>query len=77
MRATVALPGGTAHSLADLGDVAGKTGTAEYGTADPPRSHSWFVGLRGDLAFSVFVWDGATVGANANPVAHDFLAALR
>jgi cell division protein FtsI/penicillin-binding protein 2 len=76
MRTTVSLPGATAHTLADLGGVAGKTGTAEYGTAVPPRSHSWFVGTRGDLAFSVFVWDGATVGVNANPIAHQFLSSL-
>src|SRR5262249_4958410 len=53
------VPAGTASLLRDLpGEVAGKTGTAEYGTATPPRSHAWFVGYRGDLAFTVFVEDG-------------------
>ncbi len=76
MTATVALPGGTAHELAGLGDVVGKTGTAEYGTATPPRTHAWFTGVRGDIAFAVFVYDGATDGGSAVPVARTFLAGL-
>ncbi len=56
------------------GPVAGKTGTAEYGEARPPRSHSWFAGYRGDLAFAVFVFDGASSGKAAAPVAAQFLA---
>lgn len=59
------------------GPVAGKTGTAEYGDATPPRSHSWFAGYRGDLAFAVFVFDGASSGKVAAPVAAQFLAQLR
>jgi len=58
------------------GAVAGKTGTAEYGDAKPPRSHSWFAGYRGDLAFAVFVFDGASGGKAATPVAGRFLAAV-
>ena len=77
MNATVALPGGTGHASTGLGDVVGKTGTAEYGNAKPPRSHAWFTGVRGDLAFAVFVFDGATDGGSAVPVARDFLTALR
>jgi cell division protein FtsI/penicillin-binding protein 2 len=77
LSATVALPGGTAHALAGLGDVDGKTGTAEYGTANPPRSHAWFAGVQGDLAFAVFLYDGATDGGSAVPVARDFLTQLR
>jgi len=44
---------GTARILADLPNLAGKTGTAEYG--DGTDSHGWFVGIDGDLAFAVFV----------------------
>jgi cell division protein FtsI/penicillin-binding protein 2 len=58
------------------GLVAGKTGTAEYGAARPPRSHSWFAGYRGDLAFAVFVFDGASSGTIATPVAESFLAGV-
>lgn len=77
LSATVALPGGTAHGLAGLGGVDGKTGTAEFGNASPPRSHAWFTGVQGDVAFSVFVYDGATNGGTAVPVARTFLTALR
>jgi len=51
MRETVT--DGTAKILADLPNLAGKTGTAEYG--DGTNSHGWFVGIDGDLAFAVFV----------------------
>ncbi|MFB9776434.1 penicillin-binding transpeptidase domain-containing protein [Brevibacterium otitidis] len=42
---------GTAHELSNVpGDpVYGKTGTAEYGTDVPPRTHSWFSGYQGDM----------------------------
>lgn len=73
MRATVELPGGTAHTLASVPGLVGKTGTAEYGNAKPPRTHTWFVGVRGDLAFAVFIYDGATHGASALPVVARFL----
>jgi cell division protein FtsI/penicillin-binding protein 2 len=67
---------GTAGLLRDLpGAVAGKTGTAEYGTATPPRSHAWFVGYRGDLAFAVFIQDGGSSRTTAVPVARAFLSA--
>jgi len=69
---------GTATALARMpgGPVGGKTGTAEYGTARPPRSHSWFAGYQGDLAFAVLVEDGASAGKPAVPVAAAFLTAL-
>jgi cell division protein FtsI/penicillin-binding protein 2 len=69
---------GTATQLAGVpgGPVAGKTGTAEYGSATPPRSHAWFIGYRGDLAFAVFVRDGQSSKRTAVPVARAFLAAL-
>ncbi|MBB4963975.1 penicillin-binding transpeptidase domain-containing protein [Saccharothrix violaceirubra] len=47
---------GTAQLLNGLGDVRGKTGTAQYG--DGTRSHGWFVGYRGDVAFATLVLDG-------------------
>lgn len=76
MTATVELPQGTGHVLADLPGVIGKTGTAEYGTAKPPRTHAWFAGVQGDLAFAVFVYDGASQHINPSALAHRFLAAL-
>ncbi|MCW2526050.1 MAG: pbpA [Pseudonocardiales bacterium] len=77
MRATVAESFGTAHALASLpGAVEGKTGTAEFGTDVPPKSHSWMVGTRGDLAFAVFVYGGERSSANAVPIAKAFLTAF-
>lgn len=69
---------GTAVELARTpgGPVGGKTGTAEYGTATPPRSHSWFTGYQGDLAFAVLVEDGASAGRLAVPITGAFLAGV-
>jgi cell division protein FtsI/penicillin-binding protein 2 len=57
--------------------VRGKTGTAEYGTEVPPRTHAWFAGSSGDLAFAVLVEDGGFGGQTAAPVAAELLRALR
>ena len=76
MRATVDLPGGTGHELADLPGVVGKTGTAEYGTATPPRSHAWFAGVQKDIAFAVFVYDGASQKVDPSALVHRFLDGL-
>ncbi len=50
---------GTATALNGLGEVRGKTGTAEF-TNDGTRAHGWFVGYRGDVAFAVLVVDGGS-----------------
>ncbi|MFI9012344.1 penicillin-binding transpeptidase domain-containing protein [Actinosynnema sp. NPDC053489] len=50
--------GGTARELAGYGGVRGKTGTAQFG--DGSQSHGWFIGYRGDLAFSVLVVNGGS-----------------
>ena len=70
---------GTGTALRDVpgAPVAGKTGTAEYGDEVPPRTHAWFTGFSGDLAFAVLVEDGGFGGATAAPVAADFLRTLR
>jgi cell division protein FtsI/penicillin-binding protein 2 len=64
---------GTAGALAGLGEVYGKTGTAEF-TADG-RAHGWFMGYRGDVAFAVLVVDGAS-SEPAVQVAQRFLSAI-
>ena len=59
--------------------TAGKTGTAEYGTAPPggsPPTHAWFIGFRNNVAFAVVVEGGGFGGAVAAPVAAAFLRAL-
>jgi len=78
MRATVEMPGATGYpGLHDLpGDLRGKTGTAEFGTDVPPKSHSWFAGVRGDLAVAVFVYGGENSGTGAVPLVRQFFTAL-
>lgn len=73
MRAVVEQPFGTANDLVDLpGAIVGKTGTAEFGTDVPPKSHSWFVGVRGDLTIAVFVYGGESSSDSAVPLAKTF-----
>ena len=69
---------GTAKSLANApgAAISGKTGTAEYGSDNPPRTHSWFIGFRGDVAFAVFVQDGGLSTAAAVPLAGQFFKLL-
>lgn len=57
------------------GGVAGKTGTAEYGSASPPATHAWFICYRGDLALAVLVENGRSGGTVAAPIAAKFFAA--
>ena len=67
---------GTATFFKDVpgAPVAAKTGTAEYGTDQPPRLHSWMIAIQGDLAVVVFVEDGGTGAATAGtyPLTCDF-----
>lgn len=70
---------GTATVLSGVpgGPVYGKTGTAEYGSNNPPNSHSWFTGWQGDIAFACFVEDGGTnEQAVAAPLVAKFLTNL-
>lgn len=78
MRATVAMPGATGYKLLhDLpGEIRGKTGTAEFGTDTPPKSHSWFAGTRGDLAVAVFVYGGEDSTTGAVPLTRQFFTQL-
>jgi cell division protein FtsI/penicillin-binding protein 2 len=64
---------GTATGLAGLGDVRGKTGTAQFG--DGTHSHGWFAGYRGDLAFAVLITDSGGSGVAVQATAR-FLGAL-
>jgi cell division protein FtsI/penicillin-binding protein 2 len=78
MREVVVSGTGTALGGVPGAPVAGKTGTAEYGTDTPPRTHAWFIGYQGDLAFAVLVSQtghgfGGTVAA---PIAARFLRSL-
>lgn len=69
---------GNARFLADVAGppVAAKTGTAEYGTEQPPRTHAWIIAVRGDLAVAVFVADAASGSHSAGPLLQEFLAGM-
>jgi len=68
---------GTGTALAPVpGEVAGKSGTAEYGGGDPPPTHAWFIAFRGDLAIAVLVENGRSGGSVAAPIAARFYQAL-
>ncbi|MCW2741548.1 MAG: pbpA [Blastococcus sp.] len=71
---------GTGRALAGRGEVYGKTGTAEYGSNDPPDAHGWFAGFQaggpqGDIAFAVLV-EGGQSSSVAVGVTDAFLGAL-
>jgi cell division protein FtsI/penicillin-binding protein 2 len=54
----------------------GKTGTAEFGTGPHPKTHAWFIGWKGDIAFAVLVEGGGVGGRVAAPIAARFLHGL-
>lgn len=77
MRATVTE--GAGRALRGIpGEPHAKTGTAEFGTENPPRTHAWMIGYQGDrdLAWSVLLEDGGSGGADAGPIAAKFLQNL-
>lgn len=53
--------------------VAAKSGTAQFGTDDPPATHAWMIAFQGDLAVAVFVEDGDYGTATAGPILEDVL----
>jgi len=54
-----------------------KTGTAEYGSAAPLKTHAWMIAAQDDLAVAVFVNDGKSGSATAGPLLRAFLAKAR
>ena len=74
MRGVVTGGTGTAANVPGA-PVFGKTGTAEFGSAQPPQTHAWFVGYRGDVSFAVLVEGGGVGGEVAAPIAAHFLQA--
>jgi cell division protein FtsI/penicillin-binding protein 2 len=68
---------GTGTALAAVpGEPIGKSGTAEFGTDDPPKTHAWFIAARDDVAVAVLVEEGSSGGEVAAPIAAAFLTAL-
>jgi cell division protein FtsI/penicillin-binding protein 2 len=66
---------GTAAQVPGI-EVIGKTGTAEFGTGDPPPTHAWFVGAAEDLGFAILLEGGGVGGRAAAPLAARFVAGL-
>ena len=76
MRAVVTDGTGTALKGVPGPPVHGKTGTAEFGTRNPPDTHAWFTGYQDDVAFAVVVEGGGFGAKVAAPIAADFLERL-
>ncbi len=55
--------------------VGAKTGTAEFGNENPPKTHAWIVAVHGDLAVAVFVEDGGLGATTSGPLLKSFLTA--
>jgi cell division protein FtsI/penicillin-binding protein 2 len=70
---------GSGRGLSDIPgkQVLAKTGTAEFGDADPPKTHAWMIASQGDLAVAVFVDVGESGSRTAGPVLEQFLRAAR
>ncbi len=75
MMAAVVTSGTAAGAGLPAGTFA-KTGTAEFGAANPPATHAWLIGYRGDLAFAVLFYGGGIGGAVAAPIASKLLTAI-
>jgi cell division protein FtsI/penicillin-binding protein 2 len=75
MRAVVT--SGHAGFLADVpgAPVNAKTGTAEFGNENPPKTHAWIVATHGDLSVAVFVEEGGFGATTSGPLLKAFLTA--
>ena len=75
MRAVVT--SGHAGFLAEVAGepVGAKTGTAEFGNANPPKTHAWIIAVHGDLAVAVFVEEGGLGATTSGPLLKKFLTA--
>ncbi|WP_443020356.1 penicillin-binding transpeptidase domain-containing protein [Sinomonas cyclohexanicum] len=73
MRAVVT--SGHAGFLADVpgAPVGAKTGTAEFGSDNPPKTHAWIIGTHGDLAVAVFLDEGGLGATVSGPLLKNFL----
>jgi cell division protein FtsI/penicillin-binding protein 2 len=76
MQAVVSSSIGTAAGAGLPAGTFGKTGTAEFGNANPPQTDAWFIGYHGDLSLAVLVVGGGVGGAVAAPIATKFLDAV-
>ncbi|MGA8210385.1 MAG: hypothetical protein WB798_09550, partial [Nocardioidaceae bacterium] len=57
--------------------VLAKTGTAEFGTRTPLRTHAWMIAVQADLAVAAFVAVGDSGSGTAGPLLETFLRGAR
>ena len=68
---------GTGTGLAGVaGEPIGKSGTAEFGSGDPPPTDAWFIAGRDDVAVAVLAENKPSGGEYAAPIAARFLDLL-
>lgn len=77
MRAVVTQGSGRVLSGAEPPSIMAKTGTAEYGTKTPYKTHTWMIAAQGDVAVAVFVRDGKSGSRTAGPLLKLFLSAAQ
>ena len=66
---------GSGRRLQPVGVQYAKTGTAEFGTSKPPKTHAWMVAGRGDLAIAAYNEEGPSGASHAAPFIISFLKA--
>ena len=66
---------GSGKVLQSVGVEYAKTGTAEFGTTNPPKTHAWMVAGVGDLAIAAYNEEGPSGSTHAAPFIVDFLKA--
>lgn len=66
---------GSGRRLAPAGVQYAKTGTAEFGPTNPPKTHAWMVAGRGDLAIAAYNEEGPSGSTHAAPFILAFLKA--
>jgi cell division protein FtsI/penicillin-binding protein 2 len=76
MRGVVTGGSGTFLQSLPGAPVLAKTGTAEFGNADPPQTHAWMIAVRDDLAVAVFVDVGSSGSGTAGPLLERFLRSV-
>lgn len=64
---------GSGRVLRQVGVEFAKTGTAEFGTDNPPKTHAWMVAGRGDLAIAAYNEIGPSGTTDAAPFIISFL----
>ena len=77
MRSVVTDGSGRVLLAQDGPPIIAKTGTAEYGSSKPLKTHAWMIAAQGDLAVAIFVNDGKSGSQTAEAVASELLAGVR